>query len=156
MTLLRQTLSAALVLLTFLSANALWAAGRNTEAGRFDTRVHHRVGGAIALAPRSIDTLEQNDELRQGWAEFRSRHGAAWTVYLDERTGMPALVSGSGIDLFPGETVADPTLEDLESRIRSFLANNRRVLGNWDGALELDTAASGQLREGLFYRLVTR
>ena len=138
------SLSAVLVALFFASSSA-WALRPTNENGRFQQHVQTRQGGAIAVAPRALDRLDQSDKLRVDWEEFRSRQGGRWQVYLDERTAMPTLVSGSGIEWFPEEALTSLTRDGVEARARAFLEENSKLLGQWNEILELDTEASADL-----------
>ncbi len=112
-------------------------------SGRFDELVLHREGGAMGSIPLSIEDSEVSQELRTGWERFESRHDGSWTIYLDERTGMPALVSGRGI-----EWGAADSPRELEPRALAFLIENREMLGDWSGMIELDDDASFSARNG--------
>lgn len=122
------------------------AAGRHTPeaTGRFDNRVRYRIGGSIGVELESVDQLRADDPLRLDWQSFRSNHGGAWKILVDERTGMPTLVKGSGVPLFPdGHTPDD--LATVEEGVRAFLNQNRTTLGDWSTILELDREASGRI-----------
>jgi subtilisin-like proprotein convertase family protein len=144
-----------LVLTASLSVTTLSAAVEKTHEGRFKDAIRFREGGVIAVAPRPVNDLESNDSLYQGWDEFRARHGGAWKIFLDERSAMPTLVSGRGVELFSKKAFEGATPDDVESRIRAFLQENSALLGDWTGTLELDAGASGELREG-HWQLVFR
>ena len=58
-------------------------------------------GGSITVVPEPLEALEEDDSLRVGWDAFRARHGGAWRIYLDQRSGLPTLVSGRGIEWMP-------------------------------------------------------
>ena len=99
-----------------------------------------------ATSARQSDALPAGDALRAGWERFSSANGL-WQAWLDERTGLPLLARGSGIEWTPARTgalpVSDPgSLDRLERVAREFLAANRVLLGAWEGQLELDRAAS--------------
>jgi len=142
---MRPLLTAALVPLTF---TAVIAAGEIHSEGRFDELVRTREGGVVAVAPVKVDGLSPSDSLRKGWDEFRTRHSGRWSVYLDERTGMPTLVSGRGIEWFAEETLEEVSLDDVAAKAREFLDGHTDLLGDWTALLELDTEASGELRDG--------
>jgi subtilisin-like proprotein convertase family protein len=131
-------------------------AGATTRPpGRFDDLVKQRVGGAVVVAPRAIESLDDDDELRVAWEDFGDLHGGGWSVYLDERTGIPTLVSGRGIEWLSEEDLPGASLEDLEARARSFLSENREMLGDPSGTMELDRRASFKARNG-HWQLVLR
>jgi subtilisin-like proprotein convertase family protein len=145
---------AAVAILLSTMATALAATGHRGPS-RLDGRVVHREGGAVAVLPRPLESLESTDALRAGWERFRADHGSAWEIHLDERTGLPSLVSGIGIPWLAGAALADATLDDLERLARSFLADNAALFGDWSTVLELDRAASLRLRDG-HWQLVFR
>jgi hypothetical protein len=131
------------------------AADHNRPAGRFDDRIQYRESGVLAEVPEPLERLAPSDELRTGWEEFRNRHGGRWSIYLDERTAMPTLVSGRGIEWFPEDRLDDVSLDELEARARTFLAGNRETLGSRTGTMELDRQASFKGRNG-HWQLVFR
>ena len=123
-------LGAALALAVTVAVTTALAASGQRPAGRFDDRIRPREGGAMVVAPRALDRLAASDPLRVGWEEFGARHGGAWTVYLDERTAMPTLASGSGIEWFPEDELGTPgratsnafeflSLEDAEDSLKA-------------------------------------
>ncbi len=140
--------AAAAVLLSTIAA--VHAVSTEHPPSRFDGRFRGREGGAISVDPRPVESLAATDPLRRGWETFRARHGGsgAWSVYLDERTGLPTLVSGRGITWLSDEAAAAATLDEIEALARAFLQENAALLGDWSGILELDRAASLLVREG--------
>ena len=113
----------------------------------FDDRIKHREGGSISVLPRDVRDLAPSDELRSRWQLFRERNGGGWSVYVDERTAMPTLLSGRGAAWLPDTASAAETLDDVDRLARTFLANNADVFGSWSDLLELDRAASRKLGE---------
>lgn len=93
--------------------------------------------------------------VRRDWSAFGQRHGGTWNVYLDNRSGMPSLVSGRGIQLLSADEFGDATLNEVEGAVRSFLVAHDELLGDWTEYLELDNEASVKLREG-HWQLVFR
>ncbi|MEE4301508.1 MAG: proprotein convertase P-domain-containing protein, partial [Pseudomonadales bacterium] len=93
------------------------------------------------------------DALAQSWQRWAAEQGGNWKIYLDERTGVPTLATGRGIAWVPGagnelEAEGPVTLEQLEARARDFLERHTFLLGDWQGQLELDSAASTERRPG--------
>ena len=115
---------------------------------RFDDRLLAREGGIIAVEPRAIEDLDPTDPVRRGWSAFGKSHGGNLRVYLDDRSGMPTLVSGAGIELFPAAGFEERTLSEVAAAIRKFLAAHGDLPGDWSGRFELDDEASDRLREG--------
>jgi len=138
-----------------LASSSALAAGAGRTAERFDDFVRTHDGGVIAVAPENVDQFDPADPVRAGWDAFRNNHGGSWAVYLDRRTGMPTMVSGSGVEWFPNDSGSCETLEEMESRARSLLERHRTLLGDWSPVLALDAGASGELREG-HWQLVFR
>ncbi|HXV75821.1 MAG TPA: hypothetical protein VD788_05825, partial [Candidatus Polarisedimenticolaceae bacterium] len=138
----RTPVVAATLALTALAA--AHAASARRPASPLDPRIQHRRGGSVATLPRELASLDPSDPLRRGWEEFRARHGGDWSVYLDERTAMPTLVSGRGVSFGSGEIHA---LDELDRRARRFLGEHAALLGDASELLELDLAASRRLRE---------
>jgi len=117
--------SAALAGLALLAGSSdAPASGERPATTRFDERVRLREGGVIAIAPVELDQLAPAGALRRQWETFRERHGGGWRVHLDERTAIPALASGRGIELFPSGAAARATLDDLERQLENFVAAN--------------------------------
>ena len=145
-------LASALVLAGVSSA---WAYTNARPESRFDAWAKSREGSVIAVAPRSVTALDPSDPLGVAWQAFDRDHGGGWTVYLDERTGMPTLVSGRGVTWFDGGDGESPAIGVLEAAARAFLGQNRVVLGNWADTMVFDEAASGEWREGA-WQLVFR
>ena len=140
---------------TLLLAAGASAATLPAEERRFEELIQLRQGGVIAVAPQKMDDLAPGDPLRQGWNEFRGRHAGRWSVYLDERSAMPTLVSGPGVELLPAGRRDAASLSDVENAVRGFVETNATILGDWKGLLVLDADASGELREG-HWQLVFR
>jgi hypothetical protein len=136
------------IALTLLGAiTAAHGASANRPPSRFDDRIKHREGGSISVLPREVDGLASSDELRSRWQRFRERNAGGWSVYLDERTAMPTLLSGRGVAWLPDAAPTGETLDDIDRLARTFLQNNADVFGSWSDLLELDRAASRKLRE---------
>lgn len=140
-----------------LCAGTLEASGATAPPAPtpFDARTKHRERGTISVLPRDVDRMAPNDELRSRWQRFRERSGGDWSVFVDERTAMPTLLSGRGLAWLPGVGSSAETLEDLDRLARTFLGENADVFGAWSDLLELDRAASLKLRES-HWQLVYR
>jgi len=134
---------------------AVQAASDRRPPSRFDDRIKHREGGAISVLPREIASLAPGDALRSRWEQFQERAGGGWTVYLDERTGLPTLVSGRGIAWLPEGASRGQSLDDVDRTARKFLEDNTSLLGGWSDLVELDRAASLLVSEG-HWQLVYR
>jgi len=117
--------------------------------------VKPRAGEVLATAPLAHDRLGPEDPLRIGWSAFAAAHGGGWRAYVDERTGLPTMVSGPGIEWFAPDASRAMTLAGLETRAREFLDRNSGLLGDWTSWLTLDDAASGEIRDGA-WKLVFR
>ena len=139
----RAALAAAVVFLSLVTTTH--AASERRAPSRFDDRVIHRAGGAVSVLPLPVESLSQTDTLRAPWAEFEARNGGGWDVYLDDRTGLPTLVSGRGIPWLAEAALPGATLDDLERLARKFLDENVALFGDWSAILELDRAASLRL-----------
>jgi len=132
----------------FFAASLTWALRPADASGRFRLHVQQRQGGVIAVAPQALDRFDPADKLRLDWEEFRGRQGGRWQVYLDERTEMPTLVSGSGVEWFPKDVLGSLTRDVVEARALAFLDEHRGLLGDWSAYLELDAEASAELGGG--------
>ena len=144
----RSVVAAALFVSISISVTAVVAFGDHRPRGRFDALVLHRIGGGVVVQPRALAQLDPTDQLRVGWESFDGRHGGGWSVHLDERTAMPVLVSGRGIEWLSGSALDGASLADLEARARGFLSEQRALLGDWAAMLELDRDASRKARSG--------
>lgn len=149
---LRSVVVAAAILAPLTPATAV---SDRRPPSRLDAKILYREGGNVAVVPRPLDDLAPSDALRGAWEGFRTRYGGSWSIYVDERTAEPALVSGTGIRWLPAATAKTATLDDLDGRARSFLHDNAKLIGTGSGTLELDRAASGKLRDG-HWQLVYR
>lgn len=87
------------------------------------------------------------------WRRFTERYGRHWTVAIDRRNGIPALVSGGGISWSdPNET---PSLDSMDRRARDFLATHYDLMKTDPGQLILNPHVSSHLGEyGQFWNLV--
>ncbi|RMG47969.1 MAG: hypothetical protein D6718_02585 [Acidobacteria bacterium] len=144
----------AALVVVFCLATAAWAFREPAHLKRYDGAVKPRAGGAVAIEPVPVESLPPSDPLRAGWERFAAEQGG-WTIYLDERTGMPSLASGRGIAWVPGPGNDLPasgpvTIGQLEKLARQFLADHRVLLGDWSGVLQLDREASVQRRPGVW------
>ncbi len=136
--------AAALVACPFAGGGAAHAASALRPPSPLDARATPREGGAVSASAVALETLDAADPLRAHWDAFRARHGgaAAWSVYYDRATGLPAMVSGRGVPLLDEAGASSATLEQLDALVRAFLAGEAALPGPGRGALELDRAAS--------------
>jgi hypothetical protein len=140
--------TATLVVILALAVTTAHAVTDQRPAGRFDDHVKQRDRGRISVAPIALERLDSNDDLRIGWEGFRDRHEGAWTIYMDERSGMPTLVYGKGIGSIGETELSSITIDTLEASIRKFLEEHRTVLGEWTEFMVLNRDASSELRKG--------
>ena len=127
---------------------------------RYDGAVKPRAGGTVAISPLAVDELPSGDSLRRGWEKFVTEQGGGWKVYIDPRSGLPALAEGRGIPWVPGpgntlQSDGPVTIERLERLARDFLAEHQALLGEWNDRIEIDPEASVERRPGV-YQLVFR
>lgn len=141
---MRAGLAAGLAILAL--AGAARAAGPGSA--RVDELVTHPRGEAIGVVPRRADSLPAGDPFRAGWERLRDGRPGAWSAYVDERTGMPALARPSGLRWFEAGARAASDPAALEAAVRGFLERNESWLGDWRGGFEVDRAASGSVRPG--------
>ena len=95
--------------------------------------------------------------------EFFVRHSDAWTVGWDLRSDRPELISGQGIPLLPGQgnslaygragfpAAGEMGLEDVASRLRKFIQQQRRLLRISTDDLVLDQGRSAVMGHGNFW-----
>lgn len=131
------------------------AGGDLRPSSPLDDRVQPRFAGSIAVVPAEIATLAPGDALRMGWEKFAVDHGGAWKIYVDERTALPTMVSGRGIEWFSKEGMKSVELQQVEARVRTFLDDNKALLGDWTTMLDLDLEASRELRAG-YWQIIFR
>ena len=139
-----------IMVLSGLAITSSAAAVAIREPGRFDLFLQARTGGMIPAAPRLTSDLDPGDGLRAGWEQFSRRNGGSWKVYVDERTGMPSLAFGRGVQWFADAAFGQAGQADLAQAARRFLDGNRDLLGNWDDLLVLDEAATVRWRGGVW------
>ncbi len=84
-----------------------------------------------ALNPADAELLKNFDRLAEGWDQFLTFTGGQWQMLVDTRTGLPALVEGSGEPWIPGagnnlraEAFGDITVSRMESIARDFMLRN--------------------------------
>lgn len=116
-----------------------------SEPVGFDALALPEPGSGIAVAVEDAGELPVGDPIRAGWEEFSARNGG-WRVWIDSRSGLPALASGVGI-AWTERDERDASLDDLERLARAFLEEHRVLLGGWNGSIVLDREASGLLRD---------
>ncbi len=137
--------------LVLVCAGAAWALTDRRDPSRFDAKAIDDPGAVIGIKAIDTRTLPQGDPLRAGWQSFSAQNGG-WDAFLDERTGLPTLASGHGIEWFagPGNNLPAgnaPTIDQLEALARQFLEQHALLLGNWKPELALDRAATVQLND---------
>jgi hypothetical protein len=95
---------------------------------------------------------------------FRSEHGAAWRFTIDEKRGLPTLISGGAIPIIPGHANdmvwadAVPGCLDnqcipvahVESQARDFVDRYSEILGVASGNLVVDPAGSRPFGNHIF------
>ena len=133
------------LLLGMLSVTSGWALTPRQEPARFDPLAIEPVDVVIATRAQSLAELAPSDALRSGWESFSARNGG-WAVWLDQRSGLPALAQGAGIAWLDEPLMQGPdALEALEAKARAFLAAHQALLGSWEGQVRLDRIASGPI-----------
>ena len=70
--------------------------------------------GVDLVQPLALDRLDPSDELRVRWESFASSHGGDWKVHIDERTAMPTLAAGRGIEWIDESSLTQMGLDHLE------------------------------------------
>ena len=80
--------------------------------------------------------------MRQAWATFERQHPGRWKAWLDERSGMPTLVTGQGAVWFEPAEAASIDRDELELAAREFLGRHADLLGEWEPWLVRDDAAN--------------
>jgi hypothetical protein len=135
---------------------------------------------ALALAPRSREDLDRRvipapyvlpipeaaEEGKPGpgaaaASAFRRRHGGAWTMTFDRRTGRLSALEGEGVPLFPGRgngLGAAPAgrpekLADVEPLAAAFLDTEGALLRPQQGELRLNPDRSAWLEDGALVSL---
>jgi hypothetical protein len=147
-----------MILLLFIVAATMPDAGAlvTRQAAELDDKVRHPA--SFRQSPRLIIAGESGPAAEAA-AAFRTRRGGEWTIRFDERTGRPALISGSGVPLLPGRgnsltpsmlglPSASFDLADAEPLARAFIAAEGDLLLPDDGELRLNPARSGSFDGG--------
>ncbi|NMB99202.1 MAG: PepSY domain-containing protein, partial [Thermoanaerobaculaceae bacterium] len=87
-----------------------------------------------SLNPADMDLLRKFDRVAEGWDQFLTFTGGQWQMLVDERTGLPALVEGSGEPWIPGagnslraEALGEITVSKMESIARDFMLRNSNL-----------------------------
>ncbi len=88
----------------------------------------------LRAARSRTEALPQFDRVTQGWDAFLTRNGGEWQFLMDTRTGLPALVEGSGQPWIPGagnslrtEDLGVVTSGRIESIARDFMLQNQEL-----------------------------
>lgn len=151
----RVAVRSSLVILFAALLSALPAAAfqPRQQAERFDHLVVSHPAATIGLVGTPTAALPAGDPLREGWERFVERAGGGWEVYLDARSGLPTLAVGKGIEWIPAGR--DATLDELVTKALGLVRENRLLLGDWEGQLELDRNASALL-DGRIWQLSFR
>ena len=147
-------LAAAVACLVLLTPFAVAFTPRQTPA-RFDPRTIQPPDAVVGLAAVPVASLSPSDPLRAGWDRLALDTEGGWTAWIDERSGLPTLAIGRGVEWFPvtggGQPTGEPPgLEQLEALARAFMAQHPAALGRFGGQLQLDRAASGPAGDRVF------
>ena len=92
----RSSLLLPLAIAAFLATPPARALQPRSEPSRFDALALPEPGSGIAVAVEDALGLPGADPIRSGWEEFSARNDG-WRVWIDPRSGLPALASGAGI-----------------------------------------------------------
>ncbi|MBI1747593.1 MAG: hypothetical protein HYR55_13540 [Acidobacteria bacterium] len=79
------------------------------------------------------------------WLNFIGQFGQSWTVSLDRRSGVPALVHGAGIPWVSRDDL--PSLDSLDHTARQFLSDHNDLFKVEPGSLILNREVSSNLGE---------
>ena len=147
-------LAAACACLVLLTPFAVAFTPRQTPA-RFDLLVIPAPDAVVGLRALPVASLSPGDPLRAGWDRLALDEGGGWEGWIDERSGLPTLAIGRGVEWFPVTAgglpmSGPPALEQLEALARAFMERHPVVLGRFGGQLRLDRAASGPAGERVF------
>ncbi len=132
----------ALVLVIAICAPALiMAAVAPQRLARFDQVAIQDPSSRLGIAAEKPEGLPGYDQELAGWNAFRAKHGPAWSVHVDRRSGSPLLVEGQGIRWFEPDTAI--TRADLETRARQFVRDNAILFKIDESELVLSQEGSG-------------
>jgi hypothetical protein len=154
---LSRSLASLAVLLT-----AAWSAAAPALA--FAPRSQEDLDEKVIPAPYLLPIPEAAEDGQPGpaavaAAAFRRRHGGAWKLTFDRRTGRLSMLEGEGIPLFPGRgngltpaqaglARAAEKLEDIEPLGRAWLHAEGDLLEPRQGELRLNPERSAWLEDG--------
>ena len=103
-----------------------------TVSGRLRVPQNIEVFDSLRAARDRNEALPQFDKVAEGWDAFLTRNGGEWQFLMDTRTGLPALVEGSGQPWIPGagnslrtEGLGLVTSARMESIARDFMLQNQ-------------------------------
>jgi hypothetical protein len=102
-----------------------------TERLRFDNKTIDPPP-PLAIRATSSQALSSSDALRRGWDRFAQDNGG-WQAFIDQRSGLPTLATGRGLQWFPLDSSQPPSLESLAQRARAFVAGHPLLLGSFGG-----------------------
>ena len=110
------------------------------------------ISSRAALGGRDRAALIRFQEVASGFDRFVAENGAAWQVQMDRRTGLPALIEGSGVPFqprLPGDGRA--LLPAMERLARTFLADHADLFPVDGADLSLVPEGSGEFGGYLYY-----
>ena len=87
-----------------------------------------------AVSSLDADLIRNLDKVAEGWDQFLTFTGGQWQMLVDTRTGLPALVEGSGDPWIPGagnnlrsESFGEITVSTMENIAREFMLRNSNL-----------------------------
>ncbi len=120
-----------------------------TERLRFDNKTIDPPP-PLAIRAASSQELSSSDALRRGWDRFAQDNGG-WQAFIDQRSGLPTLATGRGLQWFPLDSSQPPSLDSLAQRARAFVADHQLLLGSFGAQMALDDQASGPAGERVWH-----
>ena len=143
--------SSGLCVALLLSSLPAFAISDEQPPGRFDHLAKPRPGGTIGVRPVPLSSLSAGDALRLEWEKKAAAQGGAWSVWVDERSGLPSLATGRAVawiseDVADSSSANEGTIDLLATLATKFLEDHPSIMGAWDGQIELDLA--GSVRRG--------
>ena len=151
------------LLVALLAISASFGLVVRQDPHRFDAKVIADPAAVASPAVRSLPEFEADAGLTAGaspvvtrWTSFRADAPAErWSVWVDARSGAPALVQGEGIPWIPGSgnqlaSAAAPTLDSLADSLKTYVRDNRALFVADDAELVLNREGSGAMTPDLW------
>ncbi|ANM31321.1 hypothetical protein ABI59_19695 [Acidobacteria bacterium Mor1] len=117
---------------------------------RYAAFVLERERPAPPVGVDALDALPESRPERAAWEAFRRQHAGSWSIWIDRRSGLPAMATGR-IQWFDPAAGEARSREAVAGRAVEFLERHASVLGPAATQLRLDEGASSEVAPGKWF-----